>query len=166
MSGLWDKPGIPHKGWVCCDVIDLRASDDDNDSDQDSDDLYESCEMCDHERVRYIHIMEHIDYHCELRVGCVCAGKMSGDYAGAKQRETDLKNRATRRAKWLHRKWHISAKGNPYLKLNDHILGVYPDHYKQNRWRFHIDQYFSTNDYGSEKEAKLALFDSYNNMII
>lgn len=26
MSGnRWDQPGLPHKGWHCVDVVDLRA---------------------------------------------------------------------------------------------------------------------------------------------
>lgn len=26
MSGSrWDQPGVPHKGWHCLDVVDLRA---------------------------------------------------------------------------------------------------------------------------------------------
>ena len=70
----WDNMGIPHKGWSCIDVIDLRG--DGAGSDETS---YETCQMCGHEKIRYVHVMEHCDLEDSLRVGCVCAEKMSDD---------------------------------------------------------------------------------------
>jgi len=93
MSGnRWDQPGVPHKGWHCVDVVDLRA---DGESADETDDA--TCQMCGNEKIRYVHIMEHPDLDENFDVGCVCAEKMSGDYEGPKRREAKLRNRAARR---------------------------------------------------------------------
>ena len=74
MSGnRWDQPGVPHKGWHCVDVVDLRA---DGESADETD--YATCQMCGNEKIRYVHIMEHPDLNENFDVGCVCAEKMSG----------------------------------------------------------------------------------------
>ena len=81
MSGnRWDQPGVPHKGWHCVDVVDLRA---DGESADETD--YATCQMCGNEMIRYIHIMEHPDLDESFDVGCVCDEKMSGDYEGPKE---------------------------------------------------------------------------------
>ena len=78
MSGnRWDQPGVPHKGWRCVDVVDLRA---DGESADETD--YATCQMCGNEKIRYVHIMEHPDLDENFEVGCVCAEKMSDDYEG------------------------------------------------------------------------------------
>jgi hypothetical protein len=51
---------------------------------------------------------------------------MSGDYEGPKRREAKLRNRAVRRTRWLQRKWRVSAKGNSFLNVDGHNLGVHP----------------------------------------
>ncbi len=76
MSGSrWDQPGVPHKGWHCLDVVDLRA--DGGPADETD---YATCQMCGNEKIRYVHIMEHPDLDENFEVGCVCAEKMSDDY--------------------------------------------------------------------------------------
>ncbi len=96
MSGSrWDQPGVPHKGWHCLDVVDLRA--DGGPADETN---YATCQMCGNEKIRYVHIMEHPDLDQSFEVGCVCAEKMSDDYEGPKRREAKLRNRAARRTRW------------------------------------------------------------------
>ena len=52
MSGnRWDQPGVPHKGWHCVDVVDLRA---DGESADETD--YATCQMCGNEKIRYVHM--------------------------------------------------------------------------------------------------------------
>jgi hypothetical protein len=67
-ANRWDQPNIPHKGWTCVDVIDLRSGEA---SSKEAD--YATCEMCGNERIRYVHIMEHAALEGNLSVGCVCA---------------------------------------------------------------------------------------------
>ena len=85
----WNKAGIPHKGWSCVDVEDIAEYFDDAEEIE-----YEQCEMCGRERIRFVHIMRHPDYPDELRVGCVCAEKMSDDYVNPRRAEDTLKKRA------------------------------------------------------------------------
>lgn len=119
---------------------------------------YESCEMCGNEKIRYVHLMEHADHPVVLRVGCICAGKMTGDYAGAREREKKLINRAKRRANWLKRKWRASSRrGNPFLNVDGKNVGV---HKVGIRWGFWIDGQFSIKTYPTADDAKLALFDA------
>lgn len=155
MSGnLWNTAGIPHKGWWCVEVIDLRA---DGTPSEETD--YAVCQMCGNERIRFVHVMAHPDLSERFDVGCVCAEKMSDDYEGPKKKESRLRNRAVRRARWLQRAWRISAKGNSFLNLENYNLVVYPT--KTQRWGYKIGDRFSQKTYETVNEAKLALFDDF-----
>ena len=118
-GGRWDQSGVPHKGWDCVDVVDLRA--DGGPADETD---YATCQMCGNEKIRYVHVMTHPDLAENLEVGCVCAEKMSNDYEGPKRREAKLRNRAVRRKRWRQRKWRVSAKGNNFLKSNGDNLST------------------------------------------
>ncbi len=158
MGNLWSEPGVPHKDWSCIDVIDLRAN-----GEPASETDYANCQMCGQEKLRYVHIMEHSDYHRTLEVGCVCAEKMTEDYLTPKKRESHLRNRASRRSRWLKlRGWKISKKGNPYINIGDFNLVIYSS---GNLWRYQLkvngDSRQGTKTYPTQEEAKLALFDEY-----
>ena len=119
--GEWNRPGIPHKGWECVDVIDLAdyyANDEDIE--------YEQCEMCGNEKIRYIHVMRHTDYPQELHVGCVCAEKMTGDYVNPRRVEKELRNRAARRRNFNKVEWRYNPDKNSYTKRykGEHITIV------------------------------------------
>jgi len=105
--------------------------------------------------------MKHDNYDDALRVGCVCAEHMSGDYVNPGTREKRLKNKAARRRKWLSLKWKTSKKGNPYLKKDQMILTVFPNRYKLGFWKYGIDSDFGHESYPSQETAKLALFEEY-----
>jgi len=152
---LWDQPGVPHTGWDCTYVADLgpvkgRYAVPGNGG---------TCDMCNNNPLRYLHYMIHDDFPRELAVGCVCAGKMTGDPEGALQREKNLRLTASRRAHWLKRRWRVSAKGNHYIMLNGHNLVVYP---RGANWSFGIDGTFSKRVYPTRNAAKLGLFDACN----
>jgi len=152
MQRRWDQEGLPHKGWDCEHTIDLGADGPMDDSD------YATCQMCGQEKIRFVHVMCHPKVEEQLSVGCICAGKMTGDYEAAERREAVLKNKAARKARWLTRKWRLSTKGNPYLNIDGNNIGV---HRKGTRWAYRIDQSFGIDVYESEAEAKLALFEAY-----
>lgn len=149
MTHKWNQKGVPHKGWRCVDVMDLAADGPIDDSD------YAVCEMCGNEKIRFVHVMEH-NHHDEKHVGCVCAGKMTDDYKGAKEREKALRNKASRKARWLTRKWSTSSKGNPFLN----VAGLNIVAFKRGaKWSFRIGDDFSTKRYDSCDQAKLAAFE-------
>lgn len=156
MTYLWNQPGVPHKDWYCIEVIDLA----DDPSVEDEDD-YETCQMCGKERIRFVHIMQHKDYPGPLRVGCVCAEKMSDDPVRPKEKEIELRNRASQRSRWLIRKWRESASGNFYLKIDGHHIGV--ARRQSGRWAYWLDKDSGPRLYNSKEEAQLALFDEFWN---
>jgi hypothetical protein len=129
-KGQWSESSTPKRGWVCESVEDLGSPL-----------LY--CEMCDSVKIRYVHHMSHPDFSDRLRVGCICAGNMEGNYTAAKSRERSLRSKSAngklKRARTPYDtsgitsqagvlpvipsfptqiystglKWFVSAKGNP-----------------------------------------------------
>ena len=103
-TGKWTDPGVPHRGWICVDM-------------EDSGGVFNTCEMCEVQEIRFLHTMEHASYPGRLVCGCICAGHMEEDYAAARKREKVLVNRARRRLNWPDRAgWRVSARGNPYIQ--------------------------------------------------
>jgi hypothetical protein len=164
MGSCWKNSRVPHRAWNCIDVIDLGG---DGAVLDESD--YATCEMCGNEKIRYIHTMEHPNVSESFNVGCICAEKMSEDCINPKKREKVLKQRASRKARCLLRKWRTSAKENSFLNVADYNLVVYPNKSKRNFWGYRItqrscefsDSERSPREYETENEAKLALFDDF-----
>lgn len=107
----WNKEGIPHKGWHCIDVEDLADLVDGTEEIP-----YEQCEMCGNERIRFVHLMQHPDYPHELRVGCVCAEKISDDYVNPRKAEDTLRKRASRRKNFNNKEWRFNPEKQTYSK--------------------------------------------------
>lgn len=151
-GGRWNIPGVPHKGWTCGDVEDLRG-------DAGPDEYIPgTCEMCGNSGLRFVHHMTHLE-HDGLGVGAICAEKMSEDYVGPREREQKLMNKAGMRSRWLGRAWRRSAKGNPYLRLEGYVVGVYTGKY--GRWGWRIGSDFGKTWHDTEDAAKLALFEEF-----
>ena len=133
---------MPHKGWHCFDVEDLGKP-------------THTCEMCGQEQIRFVHYMRHLE-HRDLQVGCICAEKMTEDYVNPKLREQALRNKASRRSRWLSRKWRISAKGNPFIKVKGNHIVAYP--FGQ-FFRLCINGKMGTINYPTLDAARLRAFD-------
>ena len=146
---VWDAPDVPRTAWTCLRVIDLGRG---------GDHVCEVCGQCD---IRYVHTMLHDSYATTFDVGCVCAGRMSGDLDGARLREKTLRNKASRRSYWLSRHWRTSYKGNAYLNTDGFILVVFESVRNLGKWSYGIGGNFSHHTFNSEDEAKLALFDAF-----
>lgn len=161
--GLWDKPGVPHKGWTCVGMIDLGADADGMDFDTRKHELYEQCEMCGQDGVRYVHLMQHSEYPDELRVGCQCAEKMEEDYDSPRRRESKLRNRQLRKVNFLKQQWVRSRNGNFVLKYNGHLITIMKSKFNEEEFGV-VYAAFSTWEYREQKirdftTAKLAAFD-------
>lgn len=156
MRGKWSEQGVPHKGWICVGVFDLGT-----------DIEREICEMCETQEIRFVHSMEHPNYPVALAVGCVCAGHMEEDSEGARRRESAVRNTASRKSRWLSRKWKVSAKGNPYLRTRDgfHVV-VFPANPTRTQWGGKVEdttngrKIFARQTFPSQDAAKLAAFDT------
>jgi hypothetical protein len=144
---LWNMPGVPRKGWKNVDVIDLERD-------------YDTCEMCGHDPIRYVHIMEHPEFPRRLRVGCVCAEKMCEGY-NAKGRERDLKSRAARRWRWVTHGWRWTKKGNSCRKEGEHWLVIWEDRYRPGKYKYSIDGDVSHESFESIVATQMALFDKF-----
>jgi hypothetical protein len=87
-----------HKGWTAIDAIDLGEP-------------TGECEACGKVEVRYIHLLTHPE-HSSIKVGCVCAGKLTDDYVNPKAREKELRAKVSRKKRqqvkyplWAAYKW-------------------------------------------------------------
>jgi hypothetical protein len=148
MDGLWDQPGVPHKGWHCIGCTDLESA-------------IGQCQMCGKEDIRYVHHMEHPNYSDTLDCGCVCAEKMEDNSFAPHKREQAMKNKAARRKRWLSRKWRISRNGNPYLNVQSHNVVVFchKKGYSTGKWGYSIAGEYSKQSFSNSDEAKLAAFE-------
>ncbi|RUT05059.1 hypothetical protein DSM106972_038800 [Dulcicalothrix desertica PCC 7102] len=127
---LWNIQGFPKRDWKHVDVYDIAEGDPEA--------PLHKCEACGREEVRYVHELEHDLWDEAIEVGCICAGRLTGDIEEAKLLEKETRNRTGRRNNWLQRKWKKSGKGNLYLKFRHrgvryHIV-VFQSKYGQ--WNF------------------------------
>lgn len=123
----WNKEGIPHKGWRYVDVEDVCEG-----VVGDEERVYEQCQMCTNERIRYVHILRHPEFDGELRVGCDCASKMTEDYENPLQREKDLRNRANRKRNFLKQDWRLNRNGNYVLHYKGENVTIMKSRYGPN----------------------------------
>jgi hypothetical protein len=158
MSNYWNIPGVPHKGWFLVDVIDVRE---DGQSEWETD--YETCMMCGHDKIRYVHIVEHDEMEEQFRVGCNCAERMTNDYVNPGAREQELRNRAARRAKWIEKDWKVSRNGNIHLNKDGHHLTIFKDE-KSGQYKVIIDNKFGKLLYKTRSDAKTHLFNKIEDM--
>lgn len=92
----------PTMDWTGTRVLDAKAGDPAG---------WAECGVCGR-KIRWVHMLEHCDYHRPIAVGCCCARRLCNGYdaAGA---EREFRSRVSRREKFLDRaKWKTS-KRNP-----------------------------------------------------
>lgn len=149
-------PGFPVKGWVEQYVVDLGRSEDD----------HELCEYCGKEWVRYQHHVSHSEGLWQsLNVGCICAGKLTGNPKAAEQSDRAARNISARRSNWCGLKgWKIGRKGGLILKKDGRIFALNRSKYNSwaGSWTGRGDEVWKRVD-GWHKDldaAKLALFDA------
>ncbi|MBQ3112913.1 MAG: hypothetical protein IJC05_00915 [Phascolarctobacterium sp.] len=106
----WNKIGIPHKGWEYLGIIDLFEDAYPNECA-----VYIQCEMCGKERIRYVHLLKHAEYDGVMRVGCICASKMTNDYVTPQEKEQSIKNRMNRRRNFMKREWKFKPETGSYI---------------------------------------------------
>jgi len=149
-GGKWREPGFPRNGWTCGDVQDLEEP-------------QHTCEVCESASVRYVHWLTHSNYPQQLGAGCVCAGHLTEDPVGARDREKSAINITKRRANWLKRKWRISAKGHHFLNTDGYNVVVFSK--GPSRYAYRIIRKdesdavtWSPRELATEEAAKLAAF--------
>lgn len=110
--GRWGDPTFPKSGWQNLAVLDLGAP-------------CLRCEACQSTRVRFVHLITHPEIFGQYRVGCICAGNLTGDPAGAQDRDARARAVSTQRARWTSRKWRVSRAGNLVIRHRGSVITVY-----------------------------------------
>jgi hypothetical protein len=154
--GLCSTPGVPHKGWHLDDVIDLHLDEDLVFGE------YEDCEFCDHEQIRYVHILSHKTFDRPMRVGCICSCKLTEDYVTPKERERKLRNAASRRVRFPNRKWRITKKGGETILIDGYRVTV--GLIQSGKYRLWINSKEGSRSYDELRMAKIRAFDAVQEM--
>jgi hypothetical protein len=148
MANLWHTKEVPHKVWNLVDVIDITE-----DGQPEEDAPYETCMMCNHEKIRYIHIVDHKDYPQQIRVGCNCAEKLTEDYTNPAAKEKELRSRSSRLKTWYIRKWKTSAKGN----IEGHNITIFKNN-STGKFTVKIDESYGRKEFETLRDAQTAAF--------
>lgn len=144
------RTDVPRKGFVLVDVIDLGRD-------------YSKCEMCGHAPVRYQHHVLHTERNVHLRVGCICAEKLTEDYGdtGPAATEKRLKSAAAKKAlKQARRRqqlentcWRKSKKGHWWAKIDGKLIVIVPSK-REDTYRLCIDGEFGRRSYLTQEAAQ------------
>jgi hypothetical protein len=93
---------------------------------------------------------------------------MEQDIEGARRREKAMISRGGRRARWLHRQWHVSSQGNEWLRADGYRIIVYR---KGDEWGATVaseDDKFvhhGRRTFRTSTEVKLAAFDFISRLL-
>lgn len=90
--------GAPRCGWICEDVITMDSA-------------TCTCELCNYDRIRFVHVMVHPRWTEKFHVGCVCDGTMSGNMLAAQERDDAAKRREIRRSSFFKKQWGEQTLG-------------------------------------------------------
>jgi len=91
-----------------------------------------TCQHCPKTGIRFEHELQHKSTGELIRVGCVCAERLTGDFRGPKANEVALKGRL-RKLRVFIEHWRLSAKGNPFRKWDGIAIVL---HRSGERWAF------------------------------
>lgn len=155
-TNYWKEPGVPHKGWEEIDVEDVGFA-----ARRLSEINYETCEMCGNERIRYVHTVEHKKTGMVMRVGCVCAEKMTEDYANPRGREKEIRNRTARFKKFMNSAFKRSGAYSYYADRKGYRISITKENEQRYSIRFDCKWYTTCNHkpMQSLERAKYVAFD-------
>ncbi len=144
-ENLWKREDVPHEGWECTGIVDLGEP-------------VGTCRMCGHQIIRYVHIMRHPNYHRTIGAGCVCAGRMEGNPAAARERETNFKNRQKRLETFMALPRKRSRNGHEYVKYHGEIITLLEDRFRKGQWKTAFRNQYSAS-FATKEEALRDLFE-------
>ncbi len=147
----WNKPNVPHKGWVLVDVIDAFEENGE----------YEHCMMCNTE-MRFVHIVSHSSLKDIFRVGCTCAEKMTDDYVNPKLSEKKLKDKLDFikrvKSKFDKCEWQIIQSSHRRLTFFGYKLFIWKS--ENNTYKGKINDLWGKIEFDNINDCKKALLDS------
>lgn len=153
IHGKWSQPGVPHKGWRWVDEYD---------SCEDGEELHLTCEMCESQSIRYVHVMQHDHYDGLLKCGCICSGRMQEDLVSAKARDKAMQQRGRARVrakKALKKRWANTGTKTWKLQVPEGKFTVFENGRGYNI-RLHPrgeDFWFDNTNYPNPDDAKVVV---------
>lgn len=126
----WDEEGFPQVGWKCVGMKDL------GEGIKAGEIPYVQCEMCGHEKLRFVFFMRHPEVEGVLRVGAKCAGKMVADKNfDPKYWEQEMRNFSNRLERFLKRKWYQNGFGDYWIVYDGFEIELKKGYYT---WSVHF----------------------------
>ena len=143
--------GAPRDGWFCEEVITMPDAD-------------FICELCDYDRIKYVHVMVHPQWPDKFHVGCVCDGTMSSDLLAAKERDDEAKRREARRRSFMKKQWEEHPAGYMVLpKTRNNITAEKDSFYGKEFYKVSIDgepyQWWENHRIETLEDAKAVAFE-------
>ncbi|QKK18888.1 hypothetical protein [Rhizobium indicum] len=152
-TGRWQDESFPREGWRFSTFKDMGAED-------------ARCEMCQHARVRFAHVLVHATVPDVILVGLKCAEALQkDDYCGPEKREREYRDDLRIKNDWPKREWKTSRIGNPFINARGYNLSIWkkgPGFGVTIRKENRFDGEYVRNDprmYGTIEEAKLGALD-------
>ena len=152
MNNNFYKTQLPNKNWKLINVYDVRE-----DGQSAENTIYETCMICNNEKIRYVHVIIHEKVDNEFLVGCICAEKMTNDYINPKKLENELKNKANKKNNFIKRNWKLTENGNYKLNYEGHSLLIFFDK-RIKKFKCKIDNQFGIHSFNKIIDAKLAIY--------
>jgi hypothetical protein len=140
-TGKWRDPGVPHRGWT-------------HHGCEDTGEISTTCEMCEKETIRHVHYVTHADYPGELRVGCICAEKLTEDYVGPREAEGTVKKRRSRLSTFMTRGWKEGRFGSSHRDWKGRRVLIAP---RSSGWIAKVDGEGGRKVFVSQEAARLAV---------
>lgn len=145
------KLNAPLENWRCVEVIDEETAD-------------FICELCDCQKVRFIHVMEHSDYPDYIQVGCICAGIMEGNLMAAKERDDAARRKSQRRSNFRKKKWTEKSENEWSVKYKQRSVLIERDVFRdRDFYKISIDtdqyQWWDNRRIETLEDAKRCVFE-------
>jgi hypothetical protein len=93
---------------------------------------------------------------------------MEQNLEAARRRDLMMANRAHKRARWVKRRWRVSAKGNEWLRADGYRITIY---LKGSKWAATVASeddesvHHGRRTFGTVEEVKLAAFDFVSRLL-
>ena len=112
-SGKWQDRTFPRDGWRFSTFKDLGGED-------------TLCEMCQHARLRFAHVLVHQMFPDGILVGLKCAEALQkDDYYGPEKREREYRTDLRIRNDWPKSEWKTSRIGNPFINSRGFNISIW-----------------------------------------
>jgi hypothetical protein len=139
--------------WTCREVLDAKAV---------APDGVAKCEFCG-TKIRWIHVLEHDDYHRSVETGCCCASRLCFDY-DAEAAEREIKNRVSRLMRFVDPRRWTRSRANPeniwrWVRLSKRRKERVTVYLKNGEYGIYLSGASHFDRYGSQAEAKNMAFE-------